>query len=99
MTPLEAIDHVATVLRGLWAGDMVFVGGAVIGLLLTEPLHPRLRLAGHTQPAEVRICRWHIVVALVDGRDEPVNEVHEGNREVREVVKEAVALGGSNHDS
>lgn len=91
MTPLEAIDHVATVLRGLWAGDMVFVGGAVVGLLLTDPAAPaprytddvdvvigpvsrvafnqleaRLRLAGHNQPAEGPICRWHIAGTNVD---------------------------------
>ena len=91
MTPLEAIDHVATVLRELWAGDMVFVGGAVVGLLLTDPAAPsprytddvdvvigpvsraafnqleaRLREAGHTQPTEGPICRWHIVGTNVD---------------------------------
>jgi len=91
VTPLEAIDQVATVLRELWAGDMVFVGGAVVGLLLTDPAAPaprytddvdvvigpvsrvafhqleaRLREAGHTQPTEGPICRWHIVGTNVD---------------------------------
>jgi hypothetical protein len=91
VTPLEAIDHVATVLRELWAGDMVFVGGAVVGLLLTDPAAPaprytddvdvvigpvsrvafhqleaRLREAGHTQPTEGPICRWHIGGRNVD---------------------------------
>ncbi len=86
MTPLETIDHVATVPRELRAGAMVFVGGAVVGLLLTDPAAPaprytddvdvvigpvsrvafhqleaRLREAGHTQPTEGPICRWHIV--------------------------------------
>ena len=91
MTPLEAIDHVATVLRELWAGDMVFVGGAVVGLLLTDPAAPaprytddvdvvigpvsrvafnqleaHLREAGHTEPTEGPVCRWHIVGTKVD---------------------------------
>lgn len=81
----------ATVLRELWAGDMVFVGGAVVGLLLTDPAAPaprytddvdvvigplsrvafhqleaRLREAGHTQPTEGPICRWHIAGTNVD---------------------------------
>jgi predicted nucleotidyltransferase len=43
VTPLEAIDHVAAALRELWAGDMVFVGGAVVGLLLTDPAAPAPR--------------------------------------------------------
>jgi hypothetical protein len=43
VTPLEAIDHVATVLRKFWAGDMVFVGGAVVDLLLTDPAAPAPR--------------------------------------------------------
>lgn len=187
MTPLEAIDHVATVLRELWEGDMVFVGGAVVGLLLTDPAAPaprytddvdvvigpvsrvalnqleeRLRLAGHIQPAEGPICRWHIagtnvdlmpvdaailgfsnrwyasmmgraievtvasgrvvrvvsppyllatkleafasrgegdyplsqdiadIVALVDGRPELINEVHEEGRDVREFVADGL---------
>jgi predicted nucleotidyltransferase len=43
MTNLDAIDQVAMALRELWGGDMVFVGGAVVGLLLTDPAAPAPR--------------------------------------------------------
>jgi len=88
---LEAIGRVANALANLGIDDAVFVGGAVVGLLLTDPAAPppratddvdvvvgeasragyhrleaRLRGAGHTQPMEVPICRWHIAGVNVD---------------------------------
>lgn len=91
MNPPEAIGRVAEALTALGLSDVVFVGGAVVGLLLTDPAAPppratddvdvvmgeasragyhrfeaRLREAGYSQPMEGPICRWRIAGVNVD---------------------------------
>ncbi len=44
MTPIEAIGRVADALTDLGIDDVVFVGGAVVGLLLTDPAAPEARV-------------------------------------------------------
>lgn len=43
MNPLDAIARVAEAMASLGRSDTVFVGGAVVGLLLTDPAAPRPR--------------------------------------------------------
>ena len=43
MNPLDAIDRVARASSALGVDDAVFVGGAVVGLLLTDPAAPPAR--------------------------------------------------------
>lgn len=43
MTPVEAIGRVANALTDLGIDDVVFVGGAVVGLFLTDPAAPEAR--------------------------------------------------------
>jgi hypothetical protein len=100
VTPLEAIDHVATVLRELWAGDMVFVGGAVVGLLLTDPAAPSPRYTDDVDVVIGPVSRaafnqlearlreaGHTQPTEGDGRHELVDEVREADREAREFVR------------
>jgi len=117
VNPLDAIRVVARALSDLGVDDAVFVGGAVVGLLLTDPAAPparatddvdvvigetsrvafarleaRLRDAGHVQPMPGPICRWQIEGVSVDLMPIGSEVLGFTNRWYRTMMAHAVAV-------